>query len=278
MAIEWSLVLFTIIAGAGAGVLAFAGAGEFLGASKKARFISVILSLVLLVAGGCVSLLHLGNPSNFMQAATNLLSFSPISLELIFLGLCVIVGVVYLIVVNRGGTVSKVFAICAIVAGALFAYFSGHGYEIIDVRPAWGTPALTFSYLLGTLTIGGFLFLSIQVALKDEAASIKKIALIVLAAAVLQTILYVVYGMIAPIGDENTMLFWGGAVAVGGALSLILGLIIWLKNNLGALAYLGLITAVVGAIALRAVMWLAGSAYLPSFFEIAEYNRSLYPF
>jgi len=276
MNIEWPLILFTIVAGAGAGVLAFAGVSEFFGAGKKPRFIAAILALILLVVGGCLSLLHLGNPGNFMQAAANLMSFSPISLELIFLGLGVIVAIIYLVVVNREGSASKIIGVLGIIVGVIFCYVSGHGYEVIAIRPAWSTPTLTLSYLLSALTIGGFLFVTLQVVLKDEADAIKKVALVVLIVAVLQTIIYIAYGALAPLGD-SAMIFWICSVVVGGVVSVIAGLLAWMKN-MQPMVYLGLVVALVGAIAFRAVMWMAGAAYLPSFFDVAAHSRSLFPF
>jgi len=276
MGIEWPLTLFTIVAGTGAATLAFAGIGEFFGAGKKARFFAAIFALILLIAGGCISLLHLGNPVNFMSAATNLFSFSPISLELIFLGLGVIVAVIYLVVVNREGSASKIVGICGIVVGALFCYFSGHGYEVIAARPAWATPTLTLSYAFSALTIGGFLFLCLQAIFKDDAASIKKVGLIVLIVAVLMTILYIAYGALSPIGD-NAMLFWVGAVVVGGVISVAAGVLVWMKSNV-PMIYVGILAALIGGIAFRAVMWLAGSMYLPGFFDLASQSRGLFPF
>jgi anaerobic dimethyl sulfoxide reductase subunit C (anchor subunit) len=275
MGIEWSLVLFTIIAGAGGGILAFAGISEFFGAAQKPRFIAAILALALLIVGGLLSLLHLGNPGNFMQAATNLFSFSPISLELIFLGLGVIVAIIYLVVVNRAGSASKILGVCGIVVGILFVYVSGHGYEVIDIRPAWATPTLTLSYALSALTVGGFLFLALQVVFKDEAEAIKKVSLIVLVVAVLQTILYIAYGAMAPLGD-SAALFWIGAVVVGGVVAAVAALLVWMKQR-DVMVYPGVLAALIGGIAFRVVMWLAGSAYLPSFFDLAANNRGWWP-
>ncbi|MDR1185327.1 MAG: dimethyl sulfoxide reductase anchor subunit [Coriobacteriales bacterium] len=276
MGIEWPLTLFTIVAGSGAGILAFAGVSEFFGASKKARFIAAILSLILLVVGGCLSLLHLGNPVNFMAAATNLFSFSPISMELIFLGLGVIIAIIYLVLVNRESTASKALGVCGIIVGVIFCYASGHGYEVIDARPAWASPMTTFSYMLSALTIGGFLFLCLQVAFKDESASIKKVGFVVLIAAVLETIVYIAYGALSPIG-ENALLFWIGAVIVGGVIAAVAGLLVYLKNNV-TMIYVGIIAALVGGIAFRAVMWLSGSLEIADFFDIAANSRGLFPF
>ena len=277
MEIQWSLALFTVIAGTGAGVLAFAGVSEFFGASKKARFIAAICSLILLVVGGSVSVFHLSQPANFMSAAANLGSFSPISLELIALGLAVIVAIVYLVLVNRESSAAKILCACGILVGIFFGYVSGHGYEIIATRPAWATPAVTFSYLFSALTMGGFLYLAIQAALKDEAEAIKKTALFVAIIAALSVVLYIAYAATAPLG-ENAMIMWLGAVVVG-LIALVAGVLAFLKEKtaLGA-ACAGLVTAVIAAIVFRSVMWLAGSMYLPSFFDLASQSRGLWPF
>jgi len=276
MSIEWPLVLFTIFAGSGAGVLAFAGVGEFFGTSKKVRSFAAIAALVLLIVGGLFSLLHLGNPGNFMAAATNVFSFSPISLELIFLGLGVIIALIYLVVINREGMASKILGICGIIIGVLFAYFSGHIYEIVAIRPAWAVPTLSFTYMLSALTIGGFLLLTFQILLKDEKDSVKKIALVVLIVAVLTVIMYIIYGVIAPIGD-NAALFWIVAVAIGGLVAVIAGLLVYMKN-MNAMVYVGILTAIAGGVAFRAVMWLSGSAFVPNLFDIAQNARNLFPF
>ncbi|MCL2826652.1 MAG: dimethyl sulfoxide reductase anchor subunit [Eggerthellaceae bacterium] len=278
MDIQWPLTLFTVVAGAGAGLLAFAGISEFLQSSKRSRFLALISSLVLLIVGGCISLFHLQNPANFMAAAGNLGSFSPISLELIFLGICVIVAIVYLVVVNREGSASKVLGVIGIVFGLLFGYFSGHGYEVIAVRQSWATPAVTFSYCLSAMTMGGFLFLALQATTKDEATAMKKTALVVGVVAVLETITYLIYGATGQIGD-NAPLFWIMAVVVGGVAAAVAGIVAWLKvKTTTGMAYLGIVVAVAGAISFRAVMWLAGSTFVPNLFDIAANSRGLFPF
>lgn len=276
MVIEWSLVLFTLIAGAGAGMLVFAGLGEFLGASKKTRFVSGVVALILLIAGGCFSLLHLANPANVMAAASNIFSFSPISLELIFLGLCALIAIVYVVLVNRESLASKILGVCGIVAGLIFCYVSGHGYEVIAVRAAWATPALSVSYLASSLTLGGFFFLLVQVLQKDEAASIKKISLIVLIIALLETVAFALYAATAPLGDA-ALIMWIGGLVVGGLIAVIAALLLWLKN-ISAMVYLGAIAALVGGCVFRVVMWMAASPYVPNLFDVAAQSQGLFPF
>lgn len=267
MQIEWSLPLFTVIAGTGASVLVFAGLSEFLKPNKKARMFAAVAAMLLLVVGGIVSVFHLGNPANFMAAATMIFSGSPISMELLFLGLCVIAAIIYAIMANREGVALKVLGAIAIVVGVLFAYFSGHGYEVIAVKDAWATPLLTFSYTFSALTMGGFLFLSIQAVIKDETDSVKRMGLIVLIVTALQAIVYIAYGATVSLGDY-AVLFWGVVVVCGGLASAVAAFLVFSKR-IAAMAYAGLVVAVVGAIAFRALMWVLGSTYIPDLFDMA---------
>ena len=66
MAIQWPLLIFSLLAGCGGVTLASAGVAELLGVAKKTRFIAVVVALVLLIVGGCASVLHLAQPANIM--------------------------------------------------------------------------------------------------------------------------------------------------------------------------------------------------------------------
>ncbi|MCL2883162.1 MAG: dimethyl sulfoxide reductase anchor subunit [Coriobacteriia bacterium] len=276
MAIQWPLVLFTLIAGAGAGLMAFVGLGEFIGSGKKTRLISLVISLVLLVVGGVFSIFHLGHPANVMNAATNIGSLSPISLELLFIGICVVVNIIYLIIVNRAGAAAKVFGILGIVFGVVFMYITGHGYSVILTRPAWANPVLALAYLFTSLTLGGFIWLIMQSALKDEAASVKKSALVVFIVAIVETIVLLVYGALAPLGS-STVLFWICAFVIGGVIAAAAGMVVYLKKNVG-LIWVGAACALVGGVVFRAVMWAAGTGYIPNLLDVSINNRGLYPF
>lgn len=275
MDIQWPLVLFTLLSGTGAGTLVAAGISEFLGASSKTRFLAGIVSLLLLAAGGLFSVAHLGQAGNFMAAISNIGSLSGISLELISLGVAVVVALVYALVTARDGNASKVIGIVGIVAGAAFAFLSGHGYEAVTVRPAWATPALSLSYLLNALTAGGFVFIALQSVKSDDAGAVKRLALVVGIAAALQAVAYLAYGILAPLGNTS-VLHWGGAVLVGGLVSLAIGILIYIKGS-SAAAWVGVAAALAGGLAFRAVMWLVGQAYLPNLFDIASQNRGLFP-
>ena len=138
--IQWPLVLFSLLAGAGGCAFAFAGASEFVGGTKRARFAVGIVSLVLVVVGGLFSVLHLASPQHVMAAVRHVFSFSGVSVELMVLGLLVVVGVVYLVLSKRSGVdgARKGFAVAGIVLGLLLAFVTGHGY-VISAKAAWFT-------------------------------------------------------------------------------------------------------------------------------------------
>ena len=73
MEIQWPLVLFSLIAGTGGSLFAFVALSELLGGKEKTRFAATVTSLVLIVAGGCLSMLHLASPQNAFAALTNML-------------------------------------------------------------------------------------------------------------------------------------------------------------------------------------------------------------
>jgi len=222
--------------------------------------------------------LHLGNPGNVMAAAAHIGSGSPISLELLFLGVCVVVAVVYLVVVNREGTPPKATGVVGIVAGLVLAYVLGHGYEVVAARPVWATPALGLSYLLSGLTLGGLAVLSVSAALKDDDAAVKKLALIVAVAAVLEAVAFAVFGAGATGAMAgNEALFWGGAFVVGGLAAAACAAAVYAKPGLAALAYVGLLAAVIGGVCFRLFMWLTGTSDIPNLFDLAADTRGLFP-
>ena len=103
MDIQWPLVLFSLIAGTGGSLFAFVGLSQLIGGKEKTRSIATVCALVLIVIGGCLSMLHLASPQNAFAALTNIFSFSGISVELMLLGLTFVAALAYIIVVKRCG-------------------------------------------------------------------------------------------------------------------------------------------------------------------------------
>ena len=220
MAIQWPLVLFSLLAGASGGMRAFAGLSELLGGSLPTRRRACQVALGLLVIGGIASVAHLASPLHAISAVTNLLSFSGISVELMLLGACFILGAAYLIVTREGeGGGAKVIAAISVVAGVAIGFFCGHGY-VIEAQPTWNTETLPLAYLGTSLVLGAFAYAGVAWGMfKDKAADELggKLKVFVLAAAIVDAIGIVAYA--AAIGFDtvgaHAMLFWIGAFAVG---------------------------------------------------------------
>jgi anaerobic dimethyl sulfoxide reductase subunit C (anchor subunit) len=279
MSIQWPLVIFTLLAGCGAGTLVFLGLAELLNVGKKVKAIAAWVAVVLFVIGGIASVLHLGKPANFMAAVGNLGSLSGISIELILLGLGVVVAVIYALVARNNSGAVKAVSVIALIVGLVFAWALGSSY-VIGSRAAWDSQVLPFAYLGSGLAMGGFLYLAFLVAKKEDSEGIKKVALFVLLASAIELIAFLAFGLAA--GDvviaDNAILFWGAAVVVGAVLPLIAAIVIWRNTKSASLVYIGLVTALVGGVALRALMWLAGSPAIVNLFDVASQNRGLYPF
>ena len=165
MAIQWPLVLFSLLAGAGGAMLAFAGLSQLLGGSRTVRRRAVWCALALFVIGGLCSVAHLASPLNAISAVTNLLSFSGISIELMLLGASFIAGAAYLVLTreeDRDGAV-RVVAVLAVIFGVAIGFFCGHGY-VIDAQPTWSTETLPLAYLGTSLALGAFAYALVAAA------------------------------------------------------------------------------------------------------------------
>ena len=128
--IQWPLVLFTLIAGAGFGLLATAGLAQLAAEpGKKTKQIALIGAIALLGVGGLMSVFHLAHPERFMGAIANLLSFSGIALELLGLAFGGVAALVFLLVASmESKAAEKVLAACSILIGVVASFLQGYAY------------------------------------------------------------------------------------------------------------------------------------------------------
>lgn len=269
MAIQWSLVIFSLLAGCGGILMAFVGLGEFLGIGQKVRARALIIALVLLIVGGCASVLHLGQPANIMAAAAHIGSFSGISVELICLGFDVIVAIIYLLVKNAGEGALKVLGVLAIIGGVLIAFVTGNGY-VMESQPHWNTITLPLAYLGTALAMGGALYLALLTSDEANEDAIAKIKPIVIACAAIALVTVLIYGFAGGL-TSDVVAFWVCAVIIGGVGAL---LCVYFLPKSKALAYASLACAVVGGLGIRCAMWIAGSGFL-EFFQDASVRAVL---
>lgn len=276
--IQWPLVLFTLIAGAGYGLLGMCGLARLTGKqSAETRKLALIVTLVLLCVGGLMSVFHLVHPERFMGAITNLFSFSGIALELISLGIGVVVTVAFLGLSQTGNAAGeKVCAILGIVVGVVAAFLQGFAYFEVAAQPGWHSLALALGYLFTSLTAGALAYAVIGAAKHEDTADLKlagKVALGLAACAVVSMAAYAL-----TLSGEG--LLQGSALAMAvAALALevvALGAAAWVafKTPTLTVAAGGVVAGLGGSVAVRALMWLV-AAYGFDFIWMATANRGL---
>lgn len=268
MSIQWPLVLFSLIAGTGGSLLAYAGLSGITKPSLKTESKAGIIGVILVVVGGICSIFHLGHPESFMAAISHLGSFSGISVELMLAGALVVSGIIYFACAMRGAEGgAKVFGIINIILAVVFGFMMGMSY-MLEAQPAWNNILLPLSYMLSVLACGGFLYLAL--AENEEKSSINEtLIMAVFVCSIAAAVCVLIYGFMSGgfSGAEKLIFFIisvvGGAFAAAGA---------WiLKSDASKTNWLwiGLAGAVVCALFVRLYMWAAGSGWIDAFVQAA---------
>ncbi len=269
--VAWPLVLFSAIAGAGGALAAFVGLSHLLGKVKEGRFIGSLVALALFVIGGCCSVAHLALPQNMMAAATNIFSFSGVSVELIMLGLSFVVVAVYAILIKREAPeiACKVFAVLSIICGLVLAFVCGHGY-VIESRQYWDTNLLPLAYLGTSLPLGGFIFVVIASIKKADATEIKGLAPWIIAAtaiSIVTTVAYMIFCGADVLGrDIVTTAF---AICICGIVGIIACTAAFLKVNEKMrtnVAVFAIVLALIGSVGVRVLMWNASDPFFNAWY------------
>ena len=115
MEAQWSLVLFTVISGAGAWLFATSMAGALAKKNALPTKVETIVTIVLLVVGGIASVTHLKHVDRIFEALNH--PTSGIFVEAALIGVLVVLAAIYLIMLVRksGESGTKIVGvICAI--------------------------------------------------------------------------------------------------------------------------------------------------------------------
>ena len=174
MEIQWSLVLFTAVAGCGTWASVGVAVDELRGLTERTNRLASAVALVLAVVGGIASVTHLSHPDRIMAVLGH--PTPGIFLEALLIGLFILAEVVYLILLARGVSagVRKAVAVAAAVIGVVFSFASGYSY-MMEARPTWNTIALPFGYL-GFAAASGLALYLLLAALKKERDEALKLA------------------------------------------------------------------------------------------------------
>lgn len=262
MDIQWSLVLFSTLAGAGAWLFFFLGINEVKGGlgNEKTKMVIGVLSLALLVVGGLFSVTHLAHPDRIMAALGH--STSGIFMEALFIGLTCIAIVSYLVMVKRKAPALavKLAAVIAAAIAVIVTFVLGYSY-IIPARPLWNTILLPIAYMGTAASLGAAIYLlAIRLGREsEETASFAARLLMVSGIAAL--VVSFAYGFVSgAIGADHVLLLWVVAIIGSGLVPAVCGFAA--KNKVeqalvwGVVAIIG---SLIGCIAFRCIMWLVGS-------------------
>ncbi|MDR3316236.1 MAG: dimethyl sulfoxide reductase anchor subunit [Coriobacteriales bacterium] len=272
MEIQWTLLLFTAVSGTGAWLFATTACDDILKKPEKAPVVESVVALLLLLAGGLLSVAHLSHPDRILEALNR--PTSGIFIEAALIGVLGLTVLIYLLITARSASLSarRVLAGIGLVLGVIFSFACGSSY-MMAARPAWDSIALPLAYLGTAAAAGGALNLFLKAVLKREPASIRFAAILALALAALGIVLALVYYLGAGSALSAAQNDGTGWVVVLFAALVIDGIcsVLCLRDTvkspaLAALSACAAATGIVGAVALRAVMWITGIGIL-NFFD-----------
>lgn len=270
MEIQWSLLLFSLIAGTGGSLLVFNALSELFGYAKRSRMIIIVIAAALVVVGGTCSIFHLEQKRNLMAAATNIFSFSPISLELIMVGLTTFLCIVYFVCLLKevDARACKVVAVLSILSGLALGFVTGDGYRM-GAQPLWNTITLPLAYLGTDLAAGGALYLAVITGLKDTADVGRRPLALSVAMFVVSLAICLAYGLTVGF-SLAPMLFWVGVMGAT-VIGLACAVVLLLKGVSLPVSVAAVVFGLCAGGCLRAFMWVLGTGTLDLFTAAAEH-------
>ena len=229
MDIQWSLVLFTVLTGAGGMLFFFIGLNTLLGKTDKGEVAGSIASLALIVVGGLCSVTHLSHPTRMLNALQH--PTSGIFTEAVLVGLLACVLIVFLIMVKREmrGAGLSVVAVIGMVLGVLLSFMAGQSYLMVAIT-AWNTELLPLGYLGTALAEGAAAYVVLLAATKADRAAASFFGVLLLAAGCISLATTALYGVVSgAFASEVGALYVIGALLAGGAAPAVAGFMVWKK-------------------------------------------------
>ncbi|MCD8200323.1 MAG: dimethyl sulfoxide reductase anchor subunit [Coriobacteriaceae bacterium] len=295
MEIQWSLVLFTVISGAGAWFFAFAMLQSLIRKAAEPSRLECIIAVIILAVGGLASITHLSHPDRVLNALQH--PTSGIFIEATLIGICIVLIAIYfiLLVRNAAPRARLLFGILAMIVCVVFSYECGNSYTM-ESRPAWMTFSLPLAYCGTAAAAGGGVLLLVKALTRPEnyepapagagrwCRFIKVItkpsegyegsdipfagilAAIGGALGIIVTVIFMIATMSYVTQVQNALLFAILAL-VGSALVIVAGIIAYkaARNTAIALGVLAVVGGVAAATLVRIVMWIIGTPILNFF-------------
>lgn len=268
MEIQWALVLFTVISGAGAWLFAFSMLGYLLKKDAAPSKMETIVAFVLVAVGGCMSVLHLSHVDRILEALNH--PTSGIFVEAAMIGVLCVILAVYFVLLVRGSSekARTAVGVLGLLVGMVFTYACGSSY-MMEARPAWQTVALPLAYFGTAASAGAGLNLLLKAVQKRDGAAVSFAGLLTVVGGTLGLVLAAAFcisaGAYVAAADNGAM---AGTVALFAALAAVVACgAVALKQPKNALVLgaIALVAGVAAATLLRVVMWLIGTPFMDFF-------------
>lgn len=286
MAVQWPLLVFSVLLGITSGIFVFLAIGELTGKFRAVRFAGAVIALACLAVGGCVSVLHMGHPERAFHLLGNL--GSGLSKELFAVAIMGVIALAYMVLTRKDYPgASKAFGIAGGIMGLVLSPMAGASY-LIAARPAWDSLTLPLMYLGAGLAFG-FLLMAALVLRRaeggDEGVLALKLALVGVVIMAVTAAAYVVWIAVAPhqaasrsvarlFSGDLAVLFWVCAVAVGVVAPVVLAVLAHSKGGsspregtvlpnaktLSSYLIAAFVCTAVGAVAIRVIMYAVGTS------------------
>lgn len=266
MAVQWSLVLFTLFVGLGCWCFVCTAIATCNGKSRAALFPSSIVTLVALGVGGIASVTHLSHPTRLIEALN--VPTSSIFMEAAGTFLLAFLVIAYIVLLKRGSAEAalKTVAVLGAVIAVVLSFIVGNSY-VIPAREAWDTVALPLAYLGTAMICGSSVFALITSYTKGKNETL--FSLVTAGAGIVALLCVVLYGAASGAWTGQSMLvFWGLVVIVGTVVPAVCAFMARSQPHLATpLLAAAFVCAMIGAIAFRVLMWQMGNATI-DFFEM----------
>ena len=270
MEAQWSLVLFTVISGAGAWLFATSMMGALAKRGPLPTKVETIVAIVLLAIGGIASVTHLKHIDRIFEALNH--PTSGIFVEAALIGVLIVLALIYLIMLVRktGESGTKIVGIVTMVVAIIFPFMCGYSY-MMEARQAWMSLATPFAYWGTAAAAGAGVNLLLKAQAKDEAASVSFAGLLTVVCSVIALVCSAAFFAYAGawLGSAKSgAVAWIVATFVGCIAALAAGALAMKKADSGiAAGAVATVAGVVCALAMRVAMWLVGTPLLDFFLQ-----------
>ena len=268
MEIQWALVLFTVVSGAGAWLFACSMLGYLLKKDAAPSKMETIVAFVLVAVGGCMSVAHLSHVDRILEALHH--PTSGIFVEAAMIGVLCVLLAVYFIMLARGTSdkARTAVGILASLVGIVFTFACGSSY-LMEARPAWTTVTLPLAYLGTAAAAGAGLNLLVKAVQKRDEAALSFAGVLAAAGGALGLVLGAAFCLSAGAylaAAGNGAATWAGALFATLAVEVACGAVAAKRPSRAvALGVASCVCGVIAAIALRATMWLIGTPFMDFF-------------